>query len=766
VFPFRVSVTDSIGNIQTGVVNVYLGITELTLDLQVRQILTVSSAVTLQTVRAGGASDITSGADDSFTYTWQAFDSVGAPVAVTVLPENASLDTNPATLDANLIDWRINGLAAPGVFRLDCTVVDRVGNATTSSVVISVTDGLSLTVGSNLTEMGSGTPFSLRTIRSGGSAGSAGFTYSFLVLDSGGNDVTAASGLATAPSNSVTSTWPVNGMSSDVYQFFVSVRDGDETLATASTMIVVLSDLGLSVEPVAAEIGTGQAFSVRTTRIGGRANFNYSFTVIDSSNAVMTGATGLADTINNGANIVWNVNGLPADTYRFHVTVTDGQGRQSLGSTSVLVGDVLSLNLVADAPLAAPGIPVRFRAQARGGTGPYVFSFSGFDGEGDPAGTFSGVSIVGNTGIATYVTSASDAAGGYRVRASVTDARSHTAGAVTSLFVTSDPDVVTSARILNPPAAQLNLTVANGAFENGPDGDGIRFNTIGNTPDDFAHFVPETLDPAIEFARNLTVRVLDNDGSGLAVASISFIGVNQRGEVVTDVLFNPPTDGSTVATLTTPFKRLDCVTIDYTGADPQDRLEIGIGDRFGVARPFPTVSEAAADRSFSIVATGTNLDTNPENATFVDPAANNAVFNTVFALFPDRQSIQFPGSTPNGTNDYIVQFVPLASMNVGVFADDLLLDVSDGDVANVAISVVGGVPPYTVAYADLGSRTVDNTVDNNFNPASPQVLLFTGTIVRFTPPPVTNPETHTLRVSITDAVGDIAVGFLTINVTP
>lgn len=768
VFPFRVSVTDSIGNIQTGVVNVYLGITELTLDAQVKQILTVSSAVTLQTVRAGGASDITSGTDDSFTYTWQAFDAVGAPVAVTVLPESAVVDTNPATLDANLIDWRINGLSAPGVFRLDCTVVDRVGNATTSSVVVSVTDDLSLTVGSTRTQVGSGTPFSLRTIRSGGSAG---FTYSFLALDSSGADVTAGTGLTTTPSNNVTSTWPVGGgLSPDVYQFFVSVRDGDETLATASTMVEVISDLSVSVEPVVTEIGTLQPFTIRTARLGGRADFDYSFTVVDSGGAVMAaGTTGLADATNNGAAIVWNVNGLPADTYRIFVSVTDGEGRQSLGSTSVLVGDVLSLNLVADTPIVAPGVPVRFRAQARGGSGSYNFAFTGFDAEGDVVGTFSAITIVGNTGIATFVTNASDSAGGYRIRATVSDSRAHTAGAVASLFVTHDPDQMASARILNPPAAQLDLVSAVGVFEPGVD-----FDAIGNLPDDFVHFVPSTLDPAIQFARNLTLRISDNGAAGLAVASITFIGVNQRGEVVTDQIISPAIN-TNVTTMTTPFKRLDRVTVAYTGAENVDTIEIGIGDRFGLARPFATVNEAAADRSFVIVATGTDLTANPQNAAFIDPVTGT--FETVFFTagpapapppdrFPDRQSIRFPGLVPDGVNDYIVQFVPLNSMHVGVNADDLLLDVSDGDVANVGISVFGGVPPYRIDYSDLGSRTADNTINDDFNPASPQSLLFTGTIVRFTPPPVLNPETHTIRVSITDAVGDAAVGFLTINVTP
>jgi hypothetical protein len=277
--------------------------------------------------------------------------------------------------------------------------------------------------------------------------------------------------------------------------------------------------------------------------------------VLDQAGTDVTGGTGLATTGDNDADNTWPVNALSAGTYRFFVTVTDGEGRETVSSTTVLVGDVLTVNLVPDTPIVGPGVPVRFRALANGGVAPYNFTFAAFDGEGDDdAGDrLSAVTTAGNAGIVTYVSSAT-AAGGYRMRVSVSDALGNTAAGVASLFVTHDADLMTSARILNPPAAQLNLGAAAGIFEPGE-----TFNAIGNIPDDVAHFSPTTLDPSIEFARNLTILITDDDGAGLAVASISFIGVNQRGEVVTDSINNPAI-GTTITTLTAPFKRLDRVS--------------------------------------------------------------------------------------------------------------------------------------------------------------------------------------------------------------
>ncbi|MBI5864682.1 MAG: hypothetical protein HZB38_09265, partial [Planctomycetes bacterium] len=80
-------------------------------------------------------------------------------------------------------------------------------------------------------------------------------------------------------------------------------------------------------------------------------------------------------------------------------------------------------------------------------------------------------------------------------------------------------------------------------------------------------------------------------------------------------------------------------------------------------------------------------------------------------------------------------------------------------------TIYGGSAAYALDYADLGSRTDDNTVGSIFSPASPQTV-FGSSIVTFTPPAVTNPETHTLRFQVTDAVGDSVVQFVTINIVP
>ena len=52
----------------------------------------------------------------------------------------------------------------------------------------------------------------------------------------------------------------------------------------------------------------------------------------------------------------------------------------------------------------------------------------------------------------------------------------------------------------------------------------------------------------------------------------------------------------------------------------------------------------------------------------------------------------------------------------------------------------------------------DNTDDDNFGVASPQNNEPTDIVVAFTPPPVTNTEIHAIRVQVTDAAGNVAVG--------
>ncbi|MBI5864683.1 MAG: putative Ig domain-containing protein, partial [Planctomycetes bacterium] len=683
IFPFRVTVTDAGGSIQTGVVNVYLGITDLVLDVQVRQVLPSTLSVTLGTIRAGGVSDLTAGTDDAFTYDWDVFDASNAAVAVTV-EETAHLGQPlPITLDGNSLNWLASGFPSTGTYRLVCTVTDRVGNITSNSTTVVVDDQLAVTAAASQNIIGAGTAFFLRTVRAGGSAA---FTYSFQVLNSAGADVTAGTGLSTTNSNNVTNDWPINALAADTYHFRVLVRDGSGVLAVAIATVDVVDDLTLHSGPSRDLVGVGQGFSLRTVRAGGSAPFTYSFAVFDSTGANVTGATGLAAAPNNNAQIDWAVAGLAAGTYRFFTTVSDADSREASSSAVVHVGDPLGASVIGATALTAPGVPVRFIGRANGGVAPYSFVFTAEDAEGDnPAGdVFSPVSVVGTDGTVTYVSSSSVATlalGAYRIRATVTDALGNTAIGAAPLYVTHDLDLVASARILNPPAAQLDLSVVEGAFENGPTGDGLRFFPLGGAAATL-NFIPETPDPALAVARNLTLSITDDDTAGLTVNSVTFIGVNQRGEVVTDSIANPATDGSTLAVLDfrTPFKRLDRVTIDYNGAAAQDRIEIGIGEFFGLPRPFTMLDPAAADRAFTIVATGAGLDANPENATFNDPsgAAFETSYSAVFRA-PDWQSVRFPGLVPNGTNDYIVQYVPLTSMDLVLDTDALLLDVSNGD---------------------------------------------------------------------------------------
>ncbi|MEP0845711.1 MAG: hypothetical protein HRF50_02695 [Phycisphaerae bacterium] len=334
VFPFRVTATDALGNVATAVVNAYVGIVNLLLDVRpVRaQLNPDASIVAVQTLRAGGAADLSDTIDDAFTYAWEIRTDQGA----TVDPASFTITPTPGVFDANIVDWTITGLPV-GAYQLVVTVTDRVGETTTSSASIILTD-----------------------------------------------------------------------------------------------------EFGAAVAPNLERVPTSTNFQLRSQRSGGQPPFTYDWQVIDSSNTAAAATFTPANGSQSSASFVdWVVNGLATPgVYRFILTITDGAGLTAVASTAVAVGDVLSLDVRADANIVTPGSSTTVRFLANGGTPPYTFTFSNAGGTGGGTPTFNPVSPTAQT-TTTWTAPGAANQGTYLVDVTVRDAVGFTARDHVWLLVTA-----------------------------------------------------------------------------------------------------------------------------------------------------------------------------------------------------------------------------------------------------------------------------------------------------------------------------------------
>lgn len=892
VFAFRVQVTDALDNRSNGIVRVYIGVTDLILDVQVNRIQTEPFGdVTLRTTRVGGIADLDSGTNDTFSYSVRVLDDAGAATVATIAPGAAVIN------DSNTIDWTVSGLAAEGSYTVEFTVVDRVGQSTVASIPLIYSGDLGLALAPARGQVGVNSPIGLRAVRSGGEPD---WTYTFSAVNSAGTTVATAINPPAGTANAnVTTNWTLTSgfATPDTYRLFLTVTDGAGKTATGATSVVVgnfltldaraannllppvigaatpanqsaitftpnggvapytyrfalgsaggsgtptysaaqntslpsdpdgtltvtftspLSAAGVegtyrtdvtvtdalgntAIDSVVIEVRSlgGGNFNVdvqpaqvqiaptagatlydkliRTFRTGGVgtiSNTDYVWTVRDSAGAAVGGFTIAADAAGSGQTLDWDVTvpaGLAAGTYRFYSTATDDATNSTTGSASILIADILTVDLWTETNVVAPGVPIVIHARANGGSGTRSFAFDGFDPRGLNSDAFGGVFGAFNAGAGTIVYVPPTAGSGtYRIQLDVTDTILNTTVRQTiPVFVTGDTSIIAGDGMINCPAAQLDLSSATGAFLNGTDFfSGLAADTVNIVPI-ASNQAPASLQGR---SRSLTFRIVDNDGNGsLNVSDVTFVGTNQRGEVISESIDPDDTGfnaGATITTLTAPFRSLERISVTYTGAAAGDSIEVGFGEWFGVQAAFPTPSTDEARRAFQVLAFYSDLTNVGENVTsYLDP--QSASFDVNFAV-PDRQSIRFPlaANTPDGTRDYIVQYESLASISLDIESDDLSLDTSAGDVAVLELTPHGGIPPYDYAITDLGTRGDTNNTTGAVITPSTVTDNFGGVIATYTGPLVTSTEVHTVRATVTDAVGNVAVTTIRIELVP
>ncbi|MBU0638380.1 MAG: hypothetical protein KKB50_05900, partial [Planctomycetes bacterium] len=419
VFPFRVLATDSAGNVTNAIVNVYLGLANIGVDVRAtRAQVSPGTTINLRTTRTGGVPDLDTTTADTFTYTWQILDSAGNDdtATATITPVSGTTD------DDAINDWTVSGLATADVYRFFVTVTDSGGMVDTDSVAVWVTNELTLAVEASQSRVGTNTAFTLRTARSGGEAA---FTYTFGVLDAAGTDASASTTITAVAG---TDDWTVSGFATaGTYRIFATVTDGNGNQSTDSTKIVVGNDLTLAAEASREQVPVSTAFSVTTQRIGGTAPYTYTFAVLDSAGNDDTAATTfnpVSGTADADEQNTWAISGFAtADTYRVFVTVTDGLGMQFTDVADVLVGDYLSLDVTASTNIIAPAAATTLTFNRTAGVAPFTFTYS----VSSATGTFNPVSPQTNQSDDISVTWTAPAAGAgvegsYRFDVTITDA--------------------------------------------------------------------------------------------------------------------------------------------------------------------------------------------------------------------------------------------------------------------------------------------------------------------------------------------------------
>ncbi|UCE59896.1 MAG: hypothetical protein JSU63_20930 [Phycisphaerales bacterium] len=365
--------------------------------------LSVDVSTSRQTVApAGGTSTLTAtttGGVDPISYSWNVTDPSGTT-------ENTRLDsTNAATVT-------FTGSTVQGTYRAVCTVTDAAGDTFTDSVQLSVSDVFTLDLTGDATNVSPAGTVNLVADRSGGSAN---FSLAWSCVDDSGAAAGSFGTGATGPgaalqvaADDASNTWvaPAAGPGAlGTYRITVTATDSTGRSFTDSVMIAVSDAFLLNLSASSTHVGPGQSVNLTADRTGGSANFTYTFSSTNESDA-------LAGTFTNGSLGVGTAQLVVADdttnvwtapnagagtlgTYRITVTALESGGVAFTDTVHVVVDDPFLLNLTADDSAIAPGGSTTLTADRSGGELTYSYVWAAEDSTGAAAGTFA----TGSTGI-------------------------------------------------------------------------------------------------------------------------------------------------------------------------------------------------------------------------------------------------------------------------------------------------------------------------------------------------------------------------------
>ncbi|MCC6357977.1 MAG: hypothetical protein IT450_04485, partial [Phycisphaerales bacterium] len=82
------------------------------------------------------------------------------------------------------------------------------------------------------------------------------------------------------------------------------------------------------------------------------------------------------------------------------------------------------------------------------------------------------------------------------------------------------------------------------------------------------------------------------------------------------------------------------------------------------------------------------------------------------------------------------------------------------------LNVTGGIPPYDYAISDLGTRGSNASTGGAVITPNTFTDDFGSVISTYQGPAVASTEVHTIRATVTDAVGNVAVATIRIELVP
>lgn len=305
------------------------------------------------------------------SYTWTAVDEFGAPAGTLALDSQMGLAGDSSNT------WTAPALATGvlGTYRIQAVVMDVLGRQAVDTVQVVVESPLSLDLRANQSVVAPSAPVLLTAVPAGGEPP---YHYTWQAIDSSSAAAdtftvgSVATGLAlqTDEPGNADNIW--SAADEETYTITCTVTDSAGQTFTASVSLVVTTQqvllLDLTIDQLS--VAPGETIELAANRIGGTANYNYTWSAVDESGAA-AGTLGAAS--QNGlpgdAANTWTA---PADdgTYRITCTLMDFAGRSAMDTAFVRVSSLAIQNIFLAPPTSTLLLPESHLTNAARGADP------------------------------------------------------------------------------------------------------------------------------------------------------------------------------------------------------------------------------------------------------------------------------------------------------------------------------------------------------------------------------------------------------------